>query len=549
MRKSILVLFIVTSFFMMATSAAAQSGVQQAHTVVVDQVLNGDTTGVKVYCSPNLTTPGMTVGGWRTSLTLPDAAGYLCFVDDMPEANWEHPARLVFVDSKTRAWQVYDMKTPPRDFSDFVQMGEYVPKARALGPGTTRFKASRLEASSDAGTVAASAPASNAVPDENLPDTLLNLGPNHKFAVIISGGYDAYNNHPRYWNDISFLYTVLTHTYGYNPAHIFVLAADGTDPAIDRSDGVSSPTDLDGDGEPDIDYPATKAAITEVFGKLAHRMKSDDFLFVFTTDHGGQDEQEPGMGLLYLWDDSITAADFAAQVNRISSYDTMVFAMEQCYSGGFKDYLSGPRRVFMSAAAWDEQSYAMGPDYQYDEFSYYLTSALAGFRPDWGIVNADQDGDGVASFAEAYAFAVANDNVNETPQFTDQSPFSRTSGAGAHIVSLDGRFGTAFTLENAEEFVQYSIDASSGTRLEVYAKDSGHPGDRWRVSLGRKATMRVTTSGSTSNWFSPAVISCFGPRAAKVEYASGKGLFPASGVVKFVLKGGRYKKMTVENTP
>ncbi|MEN6439505.1 MAG: C13 family peptidase [Syntrophobacter sp.] len=549
MRKPILGLSIITAFFILASSAVAQSGALKAYGIVVDQVLKGDTAGKKIYCSSNLTTPGMTVEGWRKSLTLPNSTGYLCFVDDMPDANWEHPARLIFVDSSNWTYQVYDMKTPPKNFSDFEQMGEYIPKAR-----TPMLKAMKFNMNlSNEPTQASNAPEfsenSGAILSNSAAGTLLNLGPSHKYAVIISGGYNKINNHPRYWNDISFMYKVLKNNYGYKPSNIYVLAADGTDPAVDRSDGISSPTDLDGDGEPDIGYAATKANISAVFDKLARKMTADDFLFVFTTDHGGQDESNPNMGTMYLWDDYINAADFAVEVNKITSYDTMVFAMEQCYSGGFKDYLSGPNRVFMSAAAWDQVSYAMGPNYKYDEFSYYLTCALAGARPDGGFVNADQDGDGVPSFAEAYAFAKSNDSADETPQFDDQSALSSDPSMGAYVISPDGRFGTAFTFGDASELVRYSIDASFGTRLQVYVKDAGTPGDRWRVSLGNQPSMKATASGSILNWFSPAVaLSFVRPKTATVSYTSGSSVFPAGGYIKFVLHGGKNKKMAVGYT-
>jgi hypothetical protein len=372
---------------------------------------------------------------------------------------------------------------------------------------------------------------------------MLSLGPGHKFAVLLSGGYDKDNNHVRYWNDISFLYKVLTRVYGYNPANIYVLAADGTDPAVDRSDGVSSPTDLDGDGIADIRYPATKAAIEQVFGILARRMQADDFLFVFTTDHGGQDEIDPSMGILYLWQDFITAADFATQVNRVTACDTMVFAMEQCNSGGFKDYLSGPGRIFMSAAAWDESSWSMGPDYEYDEFSYYLTCALAGSRPDGGTVNADRDWDGAVSFAEAYAFATGNDTADETPQFDDQSALSKVPDVGANVVSLDGRFGTSFIMYTHRQVIDFSVDATAGTQLKVFVRDWGTPGDLWSVSLGSTAPLRGFGGGS---WFSPATVTCNGTKTARVRYYSGHYEFPAQGIVKFVLHGGAKKKMDVQ---
>jgi hypothetical protein len=59
----------------------------------------------------------------------------------------------------------------------------------------------------------------------------------------------------------------LVNVYNYDKSHIYVLIADGTNPAIDRKrlNGTydSSPLDLDGDGTNDIQYAATKANITD----------------------------------------------------------------------------------------------------------------------------------------------------------------------------------------------------------------------------------------------------------------------------------------------
>ncbi|MCE5243124.1 MAG: C13 family peptidase [Syntrophobacteraceae bacterium] len=548
MKKFLLSVTVFLVFSITTVFAEPQPGVRQAFETVVGQVLQGDATGTRIYCLANVTSPGMTVRSWKHSLTLPDSAGYLFFLDDLPEANWEHPARLVFVDASTWAHQVWQMTTPPKNFIDFIPMGEYIPRERATAQ-RTRFKADLSGRPLEADSIQSFSNASAAAPDSAEARTMLNLGPNHKYAVIINGGYDRSNNHVRYWNDISFLYKVLKNICGYKPANIYVLSGDGTNPAPDRPGGVNSSTDLDGDGRLDIDYSATRANIGLVFDKLAQRMDSNDFLFVFTTDHGGQDEKTPGMGILYLWEEYINAADFAAQVNKIQSYDTIVFAMEQCFSGGFKNYLSGPGRVFMSAASSTEYSWAMGPDYQYDEFSYYLTCALAGVRPDGAYVNADSDGDGVTSFAEAYAFAAANDTADETPQFDDQSLLAADPNVGAGAISLDGRFCMPFTLDAADSTIDYSISASFGKLLKVYVKDSGTSGDRWRVSLGRTASLTADASGSTRSWFSPAVTTCARTQMARVSYANGNNLFPATGYIKFVLQGARNKSLAVVPTP
>lgn len=115
----------------------------------------------------------------------------------------------------------------------------------------------------------------------------------HNYAVIINGGGNAWSNWVRYWNDCSAIYSTLINVYGYPKDHIYVLISDGTNPEHDRHhyDGHydSSPLDLDGDGSNDIQYAATRANITQVFNTLRNRLTPADNLFIYTTDHGGQE--------------------------------------------------------------------------------------------------------------------------------------------------------------------------------------------------------------------------------------------------------------------
>ena len=85
------------------------------------------------------------------------------------------------------------------------------------------------------------------------------------YAVLINGGRNRLTNHERYWNDCSFLYRTLRQTFHIPKRNITVLMSDGGAPEEDmlRADArgfASSSPDLDGDGQSDIDYPATELA-------------------------------------------------------------------------------------------------------------------------------------------------------------------------------------------------------------------------------------------------------------------------------------------------
>ena len=505
-----------------AGMAWAGTDFDQALGIVRQQALGGDAAGKRLYALDGAAAPGMVVQGWRKAVTLPDSAGWVFFVDDMPDANWEHPARIVFVRADSGACETFAVTTPPKDFDQFREIGTYTAKPRAVKQRSPKLPAPRRQAAEDAAF-------------QNAATDLLTLGPDHKYAVLLSGGYNPPNNHIRYWNDIAFVYKTLRSKYGYKADNIYVLYADGASPAADNSDGESSKLSLDGDKKPDITGAATKEQVAAVFNALKGKLTEKDFLFIFTTDHGGQSETDPEGAIIYLWGEVMDNVEFGAEVNKLTAYDTMVIAMEQCYSGGFEKSLAGKNRVFMSAAAATEVSWAMGPDYKYDEFSYYLTCALNDARPDGGRVNADADGDGTVSFAEAYLFALANDSADETPQFNDQAANLDVSDMmGSNVVSLDGRFGLVFSCASKEAAVTYDLVQKSGSELAVYAMDCGQPGDKWLVEGGKKETMSATSSGSTSSWFSPALLKGNGKKTATLSYVQGNEVFPAAGLVKFV---------------
>jgi hypothetical protein len=87
------------------------------------------------------------------------------------------------------------------------------------------------------------------------------------------------------------------------------------------------------------------------------------------------------------------------------------------------------KRVIMSAAGEYEPSYAMGPTYTYDEFSYYFTSAINWAKPDGTTVNADANGDKKVSMVEAFNYARTKDTASETPQYEDNGDGVPHSGA------------------------------------------------------------------------------------------------------------------------
>jgi len=378
-----------------------------AYTAVLSHVLDGNTEGTWVYADPVPVPASTTITAMYSTIVLPEREGWLFFIDDAPMAGWAHLCRYVHVDT-TGMITVKESNGPPRGLQEWKMVAGSLSEAR---PST---EPSLIVSRGIDGTLPPST------------DT------NHSYAVLISGGADPFNNWQRYYDDISFMYRTLVSEYGYQEDHIYVLMSDGADPGLDQHTRdyryISSDPDLDGDGDDDVGYAATNENITAVFNTLQTTLGAGDQVFVFTTDHGGP-ENNPQQGtnvVLNLWDWTyITDDRFAAEVDKVPSTVPVMITMEQCYSGGFVDDiipgLSGQKRVIATAASAYEYSWA-------DTFSTLWISAVAGHDKSGRAVDADTINDGTVSMREAFAYAKAHDYQAEHPQYAE-SP----AGIGANL--------------------------------------------------------------------------------------------------------------------
>jgi hypothetical protein len=197
---------------------------------------------------------------------------HVIFVDLHPKANWGHECEYMLLATDTQQSIVIKKDMPPMQLSKFftiIQQQKYesegliIPKYNLVEQEKEKNRRAKKTATT-----------------------------HNKYAVIISGGGDVDNNYVRYWNDCSAMYQTLI-ANGYHRSNIFVAMSDGTSPDYDLNIGfyhyTSSPLDLDGDGNNDIQYAANYNNIEYIFLELAHQMTNDDDLFVFVTDHGGKD--------------------------------------------------------------------------------------------------------------------------------------------------------------------------------------------------------------------------------------------------------------------
>lgn len=439
MRRSAFVCFTLAFTLAVGVGLSAHSRSLDAGTamdLVVHQLLESKTTGKRVFVTPEILPGGTEVKTWQRTVFTTDRPGWLVFVDDVALANFEHPCRYVFVAQDTQKLTIHEATTPPLDMELYreldTEMKRVSDRAHEVRPAPFRGQRRPFP----------------------------NARGGNTYAVLLSGGASAGSNYIRYYNDTTFMLTTLKEVYGFSDEDIYVLVSDGTNPAADRSDGTNSPPDMDGDGADDIDGPCTLAAIQGVFDELATFVTAADQVFIFTTDHGGD---ESGWDVyLNLWGEVMNDEVLAAHMNALPGPQFIV-TMEQCFSGGFEDDLQTlPPRVFSSAAAHDEVSYAMG-SLLYDEYVYYWISAVRGEDPYGTPVNADTNGDGAVTMDEAFAYAEAHDAAGETPQY-DANP----AGHGS-TVSLE--FGDRGILGGT--VTELGTGSPIGATIEAYRQSVG----------------------------------------------------------------------------
>lgn len=337
---------------------------------------------------------------------------WLVFVDKEPKAGWEHPCTYVYAKEGSRIigdCTAVDSVCPPSDIRLMP-----VHKSNNVPEDTVKVKVAK--------------------------------GPENAFAantyaVILSGGKNKNCNNARYWNDCSFIYQTLTKKYRVPKGNVKVLMSDGTDPAVDmfREVGdpyISSPLDLDDDGNPEIEYSATKTNLRRVFSELSNELGDEDHLFVYVIDHGGYDYQKKS-SYICLWNDEKLYPEELNSYLDGCEAGYISFVMGQCYSGGFVEPLRADNRLVMAACSADDLSYGC-EDIPFDEFVYHWTSAVNGVTAFGDKISADGNADDNVSLGEAYTYARQKDVYsNGDNPYASETP---TYGCKAYIMFDDLSF-------------------------------------------------------------------------------------------------------------
>jgi len=257
------------------------------------------------------------------------------------------------------------------------------------------------------------------------------------YAVLYAGGYAWRSCSGTYYyvyrNDLKFAFNTLVNDYGYSKDNIFVLYHNGAS------------IDLDGDGENDIDYSATKSNLSTVFNMLDSNMSDRELLFFYATDHGFRRDEDSiyVYGLKTFDGNDITAEDlkdfFLGLDSENRSVEKMIL-ITTCYSGNIlnvlKESLEGHYCTIASACGPGESAHYCNTcdcvcgnksfnSCHHNAFSFYWMGAMHGSSPDGSLdfSGADANSDGYVTAKEAFNFAKANSEYavahSEHPKFYD----------------------------------------------------------------------------------------------------------------------------------
>ncbi|MCA9239042.1 MAG: hypothetical protein KDA37_02530 [Planctomycetales bacterium] len=244
---------------------------------------------------------------------------------------------------------------------------------------------------------------------------------------------------------------------------------------------------------------------------LARKVGPGDRLLFYATAHGGKAEQEPGRRgrrrrrgaeseeqaqeppfnefntTLYFWDrKTVAASEFEAMLDRLPPDVPVILVMVQCYSGGFSHVifdeanaqkgLSPHLRCGFFSQVHDRPAAGCTPDVEeadYQEYSSFFWAALGGVtRAGEPVTDADYDGNGRVSFAEAHAYAVLQSDTIDIPIRT----------TGAFLRAIDRPQG-----HPEPRFEGKLSELSRTARSDQWAILLGLPG---KIGLGVDATMQ-----------------------------------------------------------
>ena len=428
-KSSFFVIIIMTFMFLPLKNIAQSVSHQQAENIILQMYSDTIYDTYQIYSCNNLISEDEYILSIFDTITMAESDSYLFFVDEVPYGNWAHSCKYILVNSSNGSITNISADMHP-NLEDYTIIKETSIDYNSviMSPNFSKY------------------PQESKACDNN----------ESQYAVIIGGGTSKYDNYARYWNDCSFIYNTLIHTYGYKKSNVYILMSDGQNPGVDQfteNGFISSPLDLDGDNVADIGYAT--------FNELSTKMNAGDNLFIYTIGHGGYDEERGSF--LALWGGvKFFANDLLTEINKINYQCIVNVVMGQCNAGGFSNWLNNRANTVSTFATTQDGSSWPDLSGDYDLFVYLFTSAING-RDDYGnIVDADTNNDGEVSMYEAYIYTNEHDNRDNPFQKSNPSTLrdvlTMCNKKGVDLVIKDGPEDSGKEPNTVSEYLYQSSD-------------------------------------------------------------------------------------------
>ena len=436
-KSSFFVIIIMTFMFLPLKNIAQSVSHQQAENIILQLYSDNIYDTYQIYSCNDVVNANEYIFSKFDTITMAESDSYLFFIDESPYSNWVHNCKYILVNSSNGSMTSINADMHP-NLEDYTIIKEtsIVYNPVIMSPNFSKY------------------PQESKVCNDN----------ESQYAVIIGGGTDIDDNYERYWNDCSFIYNTLIHTYGYKKSNVYVLMSDGQNPGVDllTSQGsISFPLDLDEDNIADIGYATTKQNISNVFNELSTKMNAGDNLFIYTIGHGNYDDNRGSF--LALWGGvKFFANDLLTEINKINSQCIVNVVMGQCNAGGFSNWLNNRANTVSTFAVTQDRPSATYADLPFDIFVELFTSAIKGRDYFGNIVDADINNDGEVSMYEAFVYANENDELDNPFQKSNPSTLrdvlTMCNKKGVDFVIKDGLEDSGKEPNTSSEYLYQSND-------------------------------------------------------------------------------------------
>ncbi len=121
---TVLTLWLTADSCSYAEKPAKAANADQAFALVKNRIAAGSFQQHNVFIADEPISGGSSIPSWGRKIKVPtrfDTAWFL-FVDDQPEANWEHACRYFFVSVKSGRFSIVPAKTPPDNWSEMKKI-------------------------------------------------------------------------------------------------------------------------------------------------------------------------------------------------------------------------------------------------------------------------------------------------------------------------------------------------------------------------------------------------------------------------------------------